>query len=208
MLADAFRSSLARARRGDAPFAHWRLEDALPAEAVAALANLPFAPPAAPRFDGRREANNSTRVYFSPAVQAEHPASAEVAGAFRDPSVIAAIQAETGARLAGTRLRIEYCQDVEGFWLEPHLDIPVKRMTLLIHLSDDPRLADAGTDFYGPAPDHAPAGRAEFGPGRGLIFIPGADTWHGFTPRPITGVRKSLIVNYVDETWRAVEELA
>jgi hypothetical protein len=208
MPAEAFLDSLARAQRGDAPFAHWRLRDALPAEVVVHLAALPFSPPAAPRFDGRREANNSTRVYFSPATQAEHPVCAQVAAAFRDPAVIGAIQAQTGARLEGTRLRIEYCQDVDGFWLEPHLDIPVKRLTLLIHLSDDPRLAHAGTDLYGPAPDHAPAGRAEFGPGRGLIFIPGTDSWHGFSPRPIEGVRKSLIVNYVDATWRAVEELA
>lgn len=208
MPSEAFLASLGAARRVDAPFAHWLLRDALPAQTLRAAADLPFAPPAAPTFDGRREANNSTRVYLSPKVQADHPACASIAGAFRDPAVIAAIGAATGARLAATRLRIEYCQDVDGFWLEPHRDIPVKRLTLLIHLSDDPRLADAGTDLYAAGPDHAPAGRSPYGPGRGLIFIPGADTWHGFTPRPIAGVRKTLIVNYVDETWRAVEELA
>jgi hypothetical protein len=191
-----------------APFDHWLLERALPEASVAAIAGLPFAPPEVSRFDGRRETNNSTRVYFSPEVQARFPVCAEVAGAFRDPRVIAALEVATGARLAAGRLRIEYCQDVDGFWLEPHLDIGVKLFTMLIYLSDDPALADAGTDLYDASPEHRPAGRADYVANNGLIFIPGQDTWHGFTPRPIRGLRKSIIVNYVSDAWRAVEELA
>ena len=42
----------------------------------------------------------------------------------------------------------------------------------------------------------------------GLIFIPGARTWHGFARRPINGVRRSLIVNYVKPEWRSRHELA
>ena len=45
-------------------------------------------------------------------------------------------------------------------------------------------------------------------PTAGLIFVPGADTWHGFTRRPIVGVRRSLIVNYVKPEWRSRHELA
>ena len=41
----------------------------------------------------------------------------------------------------------------------------------------------------------------------GLIFLPGSDTWHGFRKPPILGVRRSLIVNYV-EGWRLRHELA
>ena len=42
----------------------------------------------------------------------------------------------------------------------------------------------------------------------GLVFIPGADTWHGFARRPIRGVRRSVIINYVKPEWRARHELA
>ena len=42
----------------------------------------------------------------------------------------------------------------------------------------------------------------------GLIFIPGADTWHGFHKRPIQGVRKTVIMNYVTADWRARDQLA
>ena len=41
-----------------------------------------------------------------------------------------------------------------------------------------------------------------------MIFIPGDDTWHGFIKRPIKGVRRSLIVNYVTGAWRDRYELA
>jgi hypothetical protein len=42
----------------------------------------------------------------------------------------------------------------------------------------------------------------------GFIFIPSADTWHGFDRRPISGVRRSLIVNYVRPEWRSRNEFA
>jgi hypothetical protein len=38
--------------------------------------------------------------------------------------------------------------------------------------------------------------------------VPGADTWHGFRRRPIAGIRRSLIVNYVKSEWRSRHELA
>jgi hypothetical protein len=41
-----------------------------------------------------------------------------------------------------------------------------------------------------------------------LIFIPANNTWQGFHKRPIQGIRRSLIVNYVGAEWRARHELA
>jgi hypothetical protein len=160
------------------------------------------------RAPGGEPVRRPTRVYFSPEIQTRFPVCREVAGAFRDPRVVAALEVLTGARLTAGRQRIEYCQDVDGFWLEPHLDIGVKLFTMLIYLSDDPALADAGTDIYDASPEHRPAGRAGYVANCGLIFIPGRDTWHGFTPRPVKGVRKTIIVNYVSDAWRAVDELA
>ena len=91
-------------------------------------------------------------------------------------------------------------------WLEPHTDIGAKMLTLLIYLSDHPDAAQWGTDVMDAAGTvHATA------PGvfnAGLMFVPGADTWHGFTRRRIDGVRRSLIVNYVTPAWRSRHELA
>jgi hypothetical protein len=41
-----------------------------------------------------------------------------------------------------------------------------------------------------------------------MIFVPSKHTWHGFERRPIEGVRRSIIVNYVTNEWRAREQLA
>ena len=59
-----------------------------------------------------------------------------MADAFRSYQVVRAIERITGANLRVGQLRIEYCQDVAGFWLEPHVDIPVKLITMLVNLTD------------------------------------------------------------------------
>ena len=111
-----------------------------------------------------------------------------------------------GTDLGGTYLRIEYAQDIEGFWLKPHTDIGVKRFTLLIYLSDEPGQDVLGTDIYADADTWV--GRSPFAPNKAMIFVPSDRSWHGFEPRPIPGVRKSLIINYVTNDWRAREQLS
>jgi hypothetical protein len=37
---------------------------------------------------------------------------------------------------------------------------------------------------------------------------PGANTWHGFEPRPIVGVRRLMEINYVRSNWRDRDQLA
>lgn len=201
-----FLAALAAAEKGEAPYAHWLLSDALSPDLRDPLSALELPEPEAESFDGRREANNQTRVFLNPAFCAGHAASADTVALFRDPAIVAALGRTCGAELSAGRLRIEYTRDRDGFWLEPHTDIRAKLFTMLIYLSDDPALADAGTDIYDAG------GRvvktAPYGLNRGLIFVPGDDTWHGFARRPIRGLRRSLIVNYVTPDWRSVHELA
>jgi hypothetical protein len=207
MIAERFLSCLQQADHQQAPYDHWLLAGCLPEETVESIAGLPFAPPEDLPFDGRRESGNSTRMFFSPDHQARFPVCAAMAEAFTDPSVISVLELVTGAPVSQGKLRIEYCQDVDGFWLEPHLDIKVKLFTMLIYLSDDPALHDAGTDIYDSSPEHRLVRSVPYERNAGMIFIPGTDSWHGFRKRPIRGLRKSIIVNYVAPDWRAVEEL-
>jgi hypothetical protein len=206
--AGTFLSALRRAEHRRQPFDYWLLQDMLPDDVCDEIAALPFPPPAKPVFDGRRESNNSTRVYVTPQVQRQFPVCEELAEAFRNARVVHAIERTTGTDLTHGRLRIEYCQDIDGFWLEPHVDISVKLFTMLAYLTDAPELHDAGTDIYDDTPEHNLVASAPYEWNAGLIFIPGRNTWHGFRRRPIRGVRKSIIVNYVAPEWRAVEELA
>jgi hypothetical protein len=190
------------------PFDYWLLADALPERLVDGVVALPFAPPAGALLNGKREANNSARVYFHPANQERFHVVREVADIFRTPQVVRRLEQVTGRSLSEGALRIEYCQDINGFWLEPHLDLGVKLFTMLIYLSGEPELYDAGTDIYDALPEHNLVATAPYEKNKGLIFIPGTNTWHGFAKRPIHGVRRSLIVNWVTAEWRARHELA
>jgi hypothetical protein len=208
-VADAFLVSLAQAKSVAAPFQHWLLSGALPEEDVAAIEALPFAPPEAAVFDGKRESNNAVRVFFNRENQHRFEVCRRVAEGFNDAGVRRAIEEATGADLSDGHLRIEYCQDVEGFWLAPHTDISVKTFTMLVYLSDDPRLNHAGTDLHEGPPDFRYAGSAPYGRNLGLIFVPAKNTWHAIGKRPLHGaVRKSIIINYVTSAWRETSELS
>jgi hypothetical protein len=198
--------ALDRAARQDAPFRHWLLADALPEATAHALADLPFAPPEIGDTEGRRETHNATRRFFSVENRGAHPVCEAVAAAFQSAAMTNRLSAETGAKLSGSYLRIEYCQDTDGFWLEPHTDIGAKLFTMLVYLSDRPEAEGWGTDIYDGNKRHVSAAPGGFN--KGVIFVPGTDTWHGVEKRAFAGVRKSIIVNYVKPEWRSRHELA
>ncbi len=200
------RCALRRAARVDTPYRYWLPHGVLPLDLAQALTELPFPPPPVADTLGKRETHNAQRIFVSPQSQDRYLACAELAEAFQDDATVALLQDMTGAELEGGYLRIECCLDTDGFWLEPHTDIGAKMLTLLIYLSDHEDAADWGTDVMD-SQGHVLA-RAPGTFNDGLLFVPAADTWHGFTRRPIRGVRRSLIVNYVKREWRSRHELA
>lgn len=206
VIAGSLAAALERAATLDRPFRHHRLHGVLPAGLPEAVAALPVAAAAIGDTAGRRETHNQLRIFFDPANRGRHAVCEFLAAALQDASAVAAVERLCGVPLRGAYLRIEYCQDRAGFWLEPHTDIAAKKVTLLVYLSDDPGSDDWGTDIYDAALN--PVARVPYRRNAGLAFVPGADTWHGFTKRPIAGVRKSLIVNYVDAGWRSRHELS
>ncbi|MEO8926281.1 MAG: 2OG-Fe(II) oxygenase [Caulobacteraceae bacterium] len=199
-------ASLAARRRFDEPYRHWTVTGVFPSAVAAALRGLPF-----PRVDlhgvsGKRELHNDERHYFNAANNARFGECAAVADAFQSSGVVAAIEAATGAELGASFVRLEYAQDTDGFWLEPHTDLGVKKFTMLIYLSTGTDQDDLGTDIYA---DHETwAKRTAFADNTALIFVPGDNTWHGLARRPLAGVRRSVIVNYVTADWRARDQLA
>jgi hypothetical protein len=208
VIARQFIAALESADHPTWPYDYWLLEKALPDPICEVLTNMELPVPKGMDFGGRRECNNARRVYFDPDWQAESPTCKAIADAFKQPSLTRAIEQATGTDLAGTSLRIEYCQDTDGFWLEPHVDISVKRFSMSIYLTDELELAHAGTDIYDDTPEHKRVATAPYGKGKAMVFIPSTNTWHGFSKRPMNGIRKNLIVNYVTNDWRATEELA
>lgn len=204
----SFLACLKSARHETRPFDYWLLENPLPDGCCKAIADLPFPSPEGMSFKGRREINNASRVYFTPENQAKFDVCRSVVEGFKSPSVRKAIEETTGADLSDGHLRIEYCQDTDGFWLEPHTDIFVKKFTMLVYLSDDPALVNAGTDILEGPPDFKYVGSAPYGENKGVIFVPGKNTWHGVGHHPIKGLRKSIIINFVTSDWNDAWQLA
>ncbi|MFQ6017430.1 MAG: 2OG-Fe(II) oxygenase [Kiloniellaceae bacterium] len=203
---ETFLNCLDKAQAETQPYRHWLLADVLTEETCAGILNLPVEPPDITHYEGTRECNNDTRYYFNPEACARFDVCREVADTFKEGRTIHKLEETCDIDLSKGSLRIEYIQDTEGFWLEPHTDIREKLFTMLIYLSQEPELADAGTDIFDQELNHVKT--APFKPNHGLIFIPGKDTWHGFIKRPIRGVRRGLIVNYVTDEWRERWQLA
>lgn len=201
---DSVCASIARRRSFDAPYRHSFVEDLFPAEVCRELAALPLAAPSLEGPSGKRELHNDKRRYFDAGGMAEFPVMRAVAEALQSPAVTGAIAEAFDAPIDDTLLRLEYAQDVDGFWLEPHTDLGVKKFTCLIYLSEGHD--DLGTDIYRAPQDRF--GRSPFKPNAAMIFVPSDRTWHGFERRPIAGIRKSVILNYVTHDWRAREQLS
>lgn len=202
----AVRASLEARRRYDTPYLHFLVDDLFPAAVADELADLPFAPPGLDGVSGKRELHNDTRRYFDTAAMAQYPVMARIAEALQASDIVGDIARTFEAPLDDTFLRLEYAQDVDGFWLEPHTDLGVKKFTCLIYLSTGPGHERLGTDIYAGREQHF--GCPPFTRNSAMIFVPGPDTWHGFEKRPIEGVRRSVILNYVTHDWRAREQLS
>jgi hypothetical protein len=201
-----FSQSVANGDRSDQPYPHWVLRGCFPADTVEDILALPLPAPSLEGVSGKRELHNNTRKYFDADNRAAFPVCEAVAEAFQDKRITDLIAKTFGTKLDGTYLRIEYAQDTDGFWLEPHTDLGVKSFTMLLYLSDEEGHETLGTDIYDTDKNHV--GRSPFAQNAAMVFVPSTDTYHGFDKRPIPGVRKSLIINYVTDEWRAREQLA
>jgi hypothetical protein len=198
--------SFERSKHRNTPYAHWFLDGCLPPEALKATLALPFEAPSLGGISGRREVHNATRKYFDVENRARYPIVRALADVLQDDRITRAVERLFDTRLDESYLRIEFAQDTDGFWLEPHTDLGVKLFTFLLYLSPDASHTTLGTDIYDSEKRHV--GRSPFAPNTAMAFVPSAITYHGFEPRKIEGVRKSVIINYVTSEWQAREQLA
>lgn len=188
------------------PFPHWQFNRVFPPSVMDDLVALPVEAPEVRYDKGTREYNNATRTYFNTGTRAQFQVAGTVTAIFQGEETVSGIGKLCGVNLDGSYLRIEFAQDKNGFWLEPHTDIRVKLFSMLVYLTNDPETPDLGTDIYDR--EKRWVKRMPFIHNHALVFVPGGDTWHGFEKRIIKGVRKTLIINYVSNEWRDRYELA
>lgn len=94
----------------------------------------------------------------------------------------------TGVDYSTCRTRIELCKDEQGSWLHNHYDDKSKLFTLQLYLSD----SVVSTKFE--------SSQSSATLGSGWFFSNTGKELHGLPALPKR--RISIIVNYVDHTWR------
>lgn len=201
------RHSIEHASEFEWPYQHWFLNNVLPDFVCDSLIEwMPDARVISGDIQGRRANNNQNRVFVNPEKQQEDQRCAALAQAFESQETRDLFSKMTGADLSDTWLRLELCLDKEGFWLEHHTDIGAKKLSFLLSLSLGEGAESWGTDLMNAQGEYLARSPGTFN--SAFLFIPGNDTWHGYQKRPMSGIRRTLIVNYVDKNWRAKHELA
>lgn len=205
-IADHFMDAVRRSRREERPYRHWRLANVFPESLCTGILTLPIVPPALGRTDGTRASYNNRRSFITPLLRQKFPACAALAEALQQPEVARLMAGTCDIPVRGSFLRMEYIQDIDGAWLEPHRDIPEKLFSMVVYLFTGPDAAEWGTDIYDAERQWIGRSSGEFN--SGVIFVPGPATWHGFNPRPIVGVRRLMEINYVRSDWRDRDQLS
>ena len=199
-------ASIEASKHTEKPYKHWFLSKCLPQDVTDNILSLPFPAPELGGISGKRELHNNTRTYFDQDNMGRHPVCKALNDAFQSETMTRRIEDYFDTKLGGSYLRVEFAQDIDGFWLEPHTDLGVKVFTMLLYMSTDEQHKDLGTDIYDTGKKHI--GRSPFQSNAAMVFVPSDITYHGFEGRKIDGVRKSVIINYVTNDWRAREQLA
>ena len=81
-----------------------------------------------------------------------------------------------------------------------HTDEPNKKLTIIVNIDkeDDQNLA---TDLYRDKKTHAK--KLDWQDNSAVLFVPTNKMWHGFAPMEYKGIRRIMIINFVDENvWR------
>jgi len=205
-LFETFQASLKSAQVDEKPYRHWIWREVFPENVVQALSVLPFPKPDLHGLSGKRELHNDSRHYFDADNNRRFEVCDKVARLFQAEETVRLLRDMSGADLSDTNVRIEYTLDADCFWLQPHTDLGVKRITFLFYMPDGPDQEDLGTDIY--LDEQTWFGRPRFEWNSALMFVPSDNTYHGFEKREIPRVRRTVIVNYVTQDWRAREQLA
>lgn len=201
-----FSGAVRESVRNDNPYRHWLLKEVLPIDICTGILTLPIMPALLGDTDGTRGTYNDQRTFITPVLRAQFPTCAVLAEALQRPAVARLLAETLDIQVEGGYLRVEYIQDINGAWLEPHRDIPEKLFSMVIYLFTGPEAKDWGTDIYDANVKWVGRSSGEFN--SASIFVAGPATWHGFEKRPIIGVRRLMEINYVRPTWRQRGQLA
>jgi hypothetical protein len=186
------------------PFLHWTIINIIPTDLLLSLSLITCSTNQPYSCNGLREGTNR-RIPITVDAIATNETFANVANIFCDRLVVQSLRHTTGKSINESKLRISLCIDQQGFWLKPHTDISKKLLTIIIYINQTQKSEKLGTDLYDAMGNLIYRTSSEAN--NALLFIPSQDTYHGFEKSFITGERRTLIINYVNDEWKDVHDL-
>ena len=113
---------------------------------------------------------------------------------FSRNDTIAHFENESGRKIFGNYLRVEFIADTQATKLKPHRDVSEKIMSMMIYLNTTDEDPNIGTAIYDS--DKILIKTVPYSYNTGFYFYPGENTWHGVEPVTIKTVRKAIMINY------------
>jgi len=151
-------------------------------------------------YVGKRDGANDIRTFIT---RKSTPEFAKLFDDWNTTDARAYFTEVSGVDCSNGQLRIEACQDGPGFYLENHIDIPEKLMTLQIYLGEGDSIW--GTSLYNN--DQTLYNLVEFKHNTGYLFSKTSQLIHGVTKGAVTGIRRSILINYVVGDWNDTDQL-
>jgi hypothetical protein len=144
-------------------------------------------------LDGER-ASNTNRFFANHENRKTHNVIDRIVNYFSDSKTIAHFENESGRKIFGNYLRVEFIADNQASWLKPHVDIEEKIMSMMIYLNTTDEDPNIGTAIYDE--DRKLIKTVPYLHNTGFYFYPSHNTWHGLEPIKIKTMRKAIMVNY------------
>lgn len=183
------------------PFKHWEVINALPEELTDHILAVRIPRTEGFSYDGTRASDSKVRpggtpprrMFIDKDTKNVYPFFQDLVDALLSRPVIDIVNKKFGVATENLYLRVEYINDFDGFFLDPHKDIVEKKFSMLLFLGEGPQ--HMGTDFYDA--DLKVVKTVSFLHNNAYVFLPGDDTWHGLEKKTIPDRRCSLLINYV-----------
>lgn len=165
------------------PWTHWIADNFLTAECLAEVKAVKHT--VAQSIPGKRV--GSYRLFIDNANAAEYPELYKLYSSLHSGEYKTFFESYTGLDYTGLYPRLEVVSDIGEFYLEPHCDMPEKRLTALVY-----------TDYQQlwPGTGLGNGTRVESQDNRCFFFVPDAHSLHDYPLTHFSTVRRCLQINY------------
>jgi hypothetical protein len=179
-------------QRNESPFEHYTFTEFFCQKELADINKIALKRHSA-SLDGARTTNNN-RFFVDKENMWSNSALNRTVDFFLRDEIIDMFEKESGKKIRGNYLRVEFIEDREKSWLEPHVDISEKIMSLLIYLNNTGEGEDIGTALYDNEKRYVKT--VPYIDNTGFYFYPSDNTWHGLESVKIKERRRAVMVNY------------